>query len=133
MEDLVQLGSPVSEIRFPEMRHEVVEAVRALSDPVYQREAWVDRRLPPGGYDEFTHRIHVLYDDTEVLEDPGRAVGITLRSEREAGSMRKLATILDSMFDRVGTELPDEAYLELPEWSLVIKVARDALNILTEP
>jgi hypothetical protein len=112
------------------MRVEIVRAVKALADPEYQWSAWVRRELPPGQYDEFTHRIHILYDDTQVLEDPRGAVGIYLRSEKEADAMRNLAAALDALFDAMGTELADEAYLRAPAWSDVVAAARVALGLL---
>ncbi|MGV9371676.1 SCO4402 family protein [Micromonospora tulbaghiae] len=80
----------MSEVRFPDLRNEMVRAVKALADPAHQWSAWVRRELPPGGYDEFTHRIHILYDDTQVLEDPDAAIGIYLRSQEEADALRGL-------------------------------------------
>ncbi|WP_233585537.1 hypothetical protein [Micromonospora sp. BL1] len=98
----------MSEVRFPDLRNEMVRAVKALADPAHQWSAWVRRELPPGGYDEFTHRIHIFYGDTQVLEDPDAAIGIYLRSQEEADALRGLAQALDSLFHECGTELPDE-------------------------
>ncbi|MGC4760883.1 SCO4402 family protein [Micromonospora trifolii] len=120
----------MSEVRFPDLRNEIVRAVKALADPAYQWSAWVRRELPPGRYDEFTHRIHILYDDTAVLEDPNAAIGIYLRSQEEADAMRNLAQTLDVLFDECGMELPDEAYLRAPGWPAVVQAANRALSTL---
>ncbi|GHG18727.1 MULTISPECIES: SCO4402 family protein [Amycolatopsis] len=120
-------------IQFPDMRNEIVRAVKALAEPEYQWSAWVRRELPPGHYDEFTHRIHVLYDDTQVLEDPERAVGVYLRSVEEANAMRKLASAIDALFEDMGTELSDEDYLRAPGWASVVHAAREALGVLERP
>ncbi|WP_410811721.1 SCO4402 family protein [Micromonospora sp. 067-2] len=130
MEELVILGKAMTEIRFPDMRNEIVRAVKALADPAYQWSAWIRRELPPGEYDEFTHRIHILYDDTEVLEDPDAAIGIYLRSQEEADSMRTLAQAIDSLFDECGTHLSDEAYLRASGWPAVVQAANAALSSL---
>jgi hypothetical protein len=123
----------MSDIRFPDMRNEIVRAVKALADPEYQWSAWVRRELPPGRYDEFTHRIHILYDDTQVLEDPECAVGVYLRSVEEANVMRKLASAIDTLFDDLGTELSDEQYLRAPGWAAVVDAAKEALGVLESP
>ncbi|MFC0027953.1 hypothetical protein ACFFMM_00245 [Micromonospora chaiyaphumensis] len=120
----------MSEVRFPAMREEIVQAVRALADHEYQWSAWVRRELPPGQYDEFTHRIHILYDDTQVLEDPGAAVGIYLRSQEEAIAMQRLAAAIDALFDELGTELSDESYLRARRWPAIVTAAREALVLL---
>ncbi|MFJ9786165.1 hypothetical protein ACIRSS_41805 [Amycolatopsis sp. NPDC101161] len=112
------------------MRNEIVRAVKALADPEYQWSAWVRRELPPGQYDEFTHRIHILYDDTQVLEDPAAAVGVYLYSREEADAMAKLAAALDALFAELGTELSDEDYLRARAWSSVVAAAREALGSL---
>ncbi|MGC5288022.1 SCO4402 family protein [Micromonospora sp. DT231] len=122
----------MSEIRFPEMRHEIVRAVQALADPVYQWSAWVRRELPPGEYDEFTHRVHILYDDTQVLEDPDAAIGAYLRSPEEADAMRHLARAIDSLFEELGTELSDEEYLQAPGWAAIVDAAGVALATLRD-
>ncbi|MCN0178240.1 SCO4402 family protein [Salinispora arenicola] len=130
MEKLVVLESTMSEIRFPEMRHEIVRAVKALADPAYQWSAWIRRELPPGEYDEFTHRIHILYDDTQVLEDPDATIGAYLRSQKEANAMRCLAQAIDSLFDELGTDLSDEEYLRAPGWAAIVDAAGAALSTL---
>lgn len=122
----------MSDIRFPEMRHEIVRAVKALADPVYQWSAWIRRELPPGEYDEFTHRIHILYDDTQVLEDPDAVIGIYLRSQKEADAMRYLAQAIDSLFDELGTDLSDEEYLRSPGWAAIVDAAGAALSTLRD-
>lgn len=120
----------MNEVRFPDMRNEIVRAVKALADPEYQWSAWVRRELPPGRYDEFDHRIHVLYDDTQVLEDSAAAIGVYLCSREEADAMKKLAAALDALFDELGTDLSDEDYLRAPAWSSVVVAAREALSSL---
>ncbi|WP_029723426.1 SCO4402 family protein [Salinispora cortesiana] len=120
------------DIRFPEMRHEIVLAVKALADPAYQWSAWIRRELPPGKYDEFTHRIHILYDDTQVLEDPDAAIGTYLRSREEADAMRYLAQVIDSLFDELGTDLSDEEYLRAPGWAAIVDAAGAALSTLRD-
>jgi hypothetical protein len=123
----------MGDIQYPNMRNEIVSAVHALADRKYQWAAWVRRELPPGRYDEFTYRIHVLYDDTQVLEDPDGAVGVVLRSTREADAMRELASAINALFDSLGTELSDEQYLRAPGWGSVVEAANEASRVLDLP
>jgi hypothetical protein len=120
------------EVRFPEFREEIIGAVRTLSDPEYQNQAWVRRETPPDVIEDFDMNIHILYDDTTVLEDPHAAIGDLLKTAAEADALAKLAQVIDSMFERVGTDLSDEQYLVLPEWTAVVSAARDALSVLTD-
>lgn len=122
----------MSEVRFPQMRAEVIDAVRALADPEYQQRVWIRRELPqPDYYDDFTLNIHILYDDTRVLEEPAGTVGDVLRSAEEATALAPLARQLDALFDRYGTDLSDEEYLATPEWAGVVRAAQTALAALT--
>ena len=122
-----------SGVRFPAMRNEIVDAVRALSDKDYQWSAWIRRELPPGRYDEFTHRVHILYDDTDVLANPYDTVGDYLRSTLEAAAMQTLGAVLDQLFHSLGTERTDEEYLRAPGWPLVVTAAQAALAALEQP
>ncbi|MGW4214791.1 SCO4402 family protein [Lentzea sp. NPDC004789] len=125
-----KLGYAMIEVRYPNLRNEVLEAVRALSDFEYQQRVWVRRDVLSGNYDEFTHRVRILYDDTQVLEAPQAAIGDVLASEEEACAMQELVDVLNSIFDRFGTELSDDKYLELPEWGTVVAAARRVLVVL---
>lgn len=126
------MGQAMSEVRFPQMRAEVIDAVRALADPEYQRRVWIRQELPqPDYYDDLTVNIHILYDDTRVLEEPAGTVGDVLRSGDEAAAMVPLARQLDAVFDRYGTDLGDEEYLNTPEWPDVVRAAQTALAALT--
>jgi hypothetical protein len=110
------------------MRRDVLDAVRALADPEYQRRVWLERRYPHEGFfDDFTLNINTLYDDTQVLEDPHQAIGYVLRSAKEVTAMERLSQALGALFDRLGTELSDEEYVSAPEWESVVGAAREAL------
>jgi len=118
----------MNEIKFPDMRRDVLDAVRALADPEYQRRVWLERRYPHEGFfDDFTLNVNTLYDDTQVLENPHQALGDILRTTKEVAAMEDLAQALDALFDRLGTELSDEEYVGAPEWELVVRAAREAL------
>ncbi|MGW4114001.1 SCO4402 family protein [Actinosynnema sp. NPDC004786] len=119
-------------VDYPDMRVEIVDAIRALSDPEYQRRVWVRREMPhPNYHDNFTMNIHVLYDDTTVFENLSEAVGPYLRNQAEIRALAPLKDALDSLFDVYGTELTDEEYIDKPEWPTVIATARAALRVLT--
>lgn len=120
----------MTEVRFPQMRSEIILAVKALADPDYQWSAWVRHELPPGHFDDFTHQIHILYDDTQVLESPYSAVGLYLRSPDEAAAMQALARAIDNLFAQLGTELSDEEYLKSASWTSVVEAARAAQRAL---
>ena len=122
----------MSDVKFPQLRAEVVEAVRALSDHDYQWRVWIRQEHPePDWYDDFTLNVHVLFDDCRVLEAPTETIGDVLRSADEATAMLPLARALNTLFDRYGKHLSDEEYLNAPEWSTIVVAAGTALTALT--
>ncbi|WP_433270847.1 SCO4402 family protein [Actinosynnema sp. CS-041913] len=120
------------DVEYPEMRAEIVGAVRSLSDPEHQRRVWVRREMPhPNYHDYFDLNIHILYDDTTVFADLSGAIGAYLRDEGEARALGALKDALEALFDKHGLKLTDEEYIGKPEWTAVVESARDALRVLT--
>jgi hypothetical protein len=121
----------VTRVEFPEWREEVIEALRALSDPDHQRRVWVGgESIGPNFYDALDERIHALFDDADVLPDPSARIGILLRDEAEVEALRPLGRLLDEMIEDLG-DVPDEQYLANPRWSDVVQYAGAALEVLT--
>ncbi|MFF4739328.1 hypothetical protein ACFY2W_26105 [Streptomyces sp. NPDC001262] len=117
-------------VQLPEMRSEVISAVRALSDPEYQQRVWVDRQYPhPGYFDDFTLNVNIL-DDAAVLENPYAAIGFTLASVEEARAMEQLANSLNEVLTSVGSQSTDSAFLASPYWGNVVAAANHALHAL---
>lgn len=124
----------MNDVRFPEMRSEVIGAVLALADREYQRRVWVERQYPdPDYYDDLTLNVNILYDDTKVLEDPVSTIGTCLRTVNEAEAMRKLAVALDQVFEEKGTDLSDAEYIADVRWDAVVEAACTALHVLRMP
>lgn len=124
----------MSDVRFPEMRSEVIGAVHALADRDYQRRVWVEQEYPNAGYfDDLTLNVNILYDDTKVLEDPSSTIGTCLRTTDEAEAMRLLAEALDAVFEEKGMDLSDAEYIADPRWDAVVEAAGAALRVLHPP
>ncbi|RCH61741.1 hypothetical protein DT019_36535 [Streptomyces sp. SDr-06] len=89
-----------AQVTLPQMRVEAISALRALSDPEYQQQVWIDRTYSKANfYDDFTLNVNLLYDDTTVLAGPEAALGYTLASQAEVTAME--ARIRCSAADRV--------------------------------
>lgn len=132
VEGVEQAVTARRDITLPEMRAEIIESVRALADPAYQRRVWIDREYPsPDYYDDLTLTVNILYDDTTVLADPRAALGRTLSSAAEVEVMSRLADELTRALDEVGRDRPDEEYLASAVWPSVVEAASAALEVLT--
>ncbi|ROP60166.1 hypothetical protein EDF81_3003 [Enterobacter sp. BIGb0383] len=112
------------------MRGELIEYLHALSDREYQYQSWVRGNRPGGGYDELDYAIHFLYDDTDLAKAPNLMIGWILTGENEANAIASLIRALDTVFDKYGTGLSDEEYLDKNEWGSVLTMAKDAERIL---
>lgn len=129
MEAVEVVESPVEQIRFPEMRTEVVLAVRSLSDPDYQQRVWIRGEYPRENFhDNFTENVHVLFDDVVVLPDPQVGVGAVLYPD-EVDAMKALGEVLDPLIDELGN-VDDAAYLAHPKWAEVVHRAKNAYQVL---
>ena len=130
MEELVELEQAVNELKFPSMREEVIEAVRALSDRAYQEREWGRSRDANRRYDDLDINVHILYDDTRVLPDPSAQVGIVLFAE-DVPPLRALEEVLGPLIDELG-DVPDREYLANPRWNSVLAVAARAADEMTK-
>ncbi|WP_221180819.1 MULTISPECIES: SCO4402 family protein [unclassified Enterobacter] len=120
----------LSQLKYPDMRGELIEYLHALSDREYQYQSWVRGNRPGGGYDELDYAIHFLYDDTDLAKAPNLMIGWILTGENEANAIASLIRALDTVFDKYGTGLSDEEYLDKNEWGSVLTMAKDAERIL---
>jgi hypothetical protein len=117
---------------FPEMRSELLIALRGLSDLTYQKNVWIEHQSFSGiTHDEFDYTVHFIFDDTCLAKNAFDAIGLFLKNEDEAEAIRKLVLALEVIFERYGTELGDAAYIATPEWLDVLKTAASAYLMLS--
>jgi hypothetical protein len=121
-------------VKHPWMRKQVIETLEGLSDPDYQRRAWVDHQFPPGiQYDSFDLAVNVLFDDTPLFDAPETTIGYILEDEDEMHAVTRVIRAIDDVLNQLGTNLTDEQYITSPEWQPVVAAARAALPILKKP
>lgn len=122
----------MTDVEFPEMRENVLSAVRALGDAEYQDRVWIRREYPHEGYfDDFSLNLNILFDDTLVLENPALALGKILRSDDEVSAMTELAERIDLVLKAEGPDRSDAEYMESRHWPGVLQAASRAYLVLT--
>ncbi|WP_221357754.1 SCO4402 family protein [Streptomyces beigongshangae] len=122
----------LSDVTLPEMRRSVISAIGALADRDYQKRVWVDRIFPKEGYyDDFAMNLHILFDDTLVLEDPASQVGTILKCHDEVTVMEALATSINTLLAHEGEEKEDAEYMSSPLWESVVNSAIFAHRLMT--
>ncbi|MBF0686196.1 MAG: hypothetical protein IR158_00310 [Cellulomonas sp.] len=115
-------------VKFPDMRLEVIAAVRSLSDPQHQQARWGQVEEGVNYYDDLTLDVHTLYDDCMVLPLPQTAVPDVLHEE-EVPAFLDLEGALGPMLQDLGDE-PDEVFTGDPRWGAVVDAARAALVVM---
>jgi hypothetical protein len=119
------------DIKYPGMRAELIQHLNELSDIDYQRRVWVlGSSEGDVVHDEFDYAVHYLYDDTKLAADPASTIGWILRSAEEAAEISKLIEAIETVLQRYGTKLSNAQYIQLPEWTAVLKAAKDAGNLV---
>lgn len=117
-------------VRFPEMRREILSALDALADPAYQQRVWIEKRMPtPQYHDDLDLNVHILYDDTSVLPDPGTGLGAFLADAAEVEALREVGAALDPLISGLG-DASDATYLADGRWPSVVAAAKVAAGVL---
>jgi hypothetical protein len=119
------------DVKYLDMRAELIQHLNALSDIDYQQRAWVlGRSEGDVVHDEFDYAVHFLYDDTHLASDPTSTIGWILRNDEEATEISKLIEAMEVVFQRYGTKLSDAEYIQLPEWTAVLTTAKNAASLI---
>jgi len=107
------------------MREEVIAAVRSLADLDHQKTRWGVNEEGVTYYDDLTLVVNVLYDDTAVLPEPSRAVGVVIY-DQETTALRAVGELLSPLIEDIGNA-PDNVYIADARWPAVVDSARMAL------
>jgi hypothetical protein len=119
------------DIKYPEMRTELIQHLKALSSIDYQQSVWIlGESDDTTVHDEFDYAVHYLYDDTHLAADPASTIGWILRTDEEAFKISKLVESIEVIFQKYGTKRSDAEYIQLPEWAAVLGAAKDAANLI---
>lgn len=122
----------MTDVRYPEMRKSVIEALESFADPDYQRRVWINHEFPQENfYDDLDVNVSILYDDCVVVPDPRSRIGTVLVDGPEVGRLIELDQVLGPMIRRLGNA-PDAIYLGDSEWPLVVAAARAALAAMQD-
>lgn len=119
-------------MRYSNMRMELIEHLRALSDYDYQIDCWINGKCPDGiEHDELDYLIHFIFDDTELAVNPKRLIGLLLKNENEANLIQDVCNKIEFVFIKYGTNLTDDEYIKCPEWRKVVDAARLAYQAVS--
>lgn len=118
----------MTEVRYPQLRDEVIAALRSLASRTHQRLRWGVVQDGVAYYEDLTLVVNVLYDDAQVLPVPQRAVGSVIY-DNEVSALSEVNAALAPLLDELG-EAPDEVYTSDERWPAVLAAAGSALHAL---
>jgi|GEM_PF-2180222 len=119
------------EVEYPWVREELIERLNELSNPIWQKQAWIEKKFDTDSYFyNFDSMIHFFLDDWRFQDNIKEYIGIILKSEEEAQSITKLVATLFKVLHAVDAEgkSSDDDHITHPFWSSVISAAREALD-----
>lgn len=103
------------------MRKELIGYLKELSDAEYQKKNWLPNSANSGKpKSAFDYSVNFLFDDTTLSTDPESCIGWFLLNQSEADAMKQLTNSIDDVFQKYGTMLSDEQYLQVSEWQSII-------------
>jgi len=122
-----------SRVRFPQMRQILLFSLKDLSDNKLQLQEWVSKTAKHRFWDTMRFDINVIYydlgfemDEDEKAEDK---IGYSLVDESECRAMEPVVKALDDVYDIIGPEQPDSAYIDSPLWDEVVRASGAALKV----
>lgn len=119
-------------MQYPELRQELIENLKILSDRGYQQAVWVARKFPPGiEFDCLDYATNFLFADTKLSTNPDSLVGVMLIDQAEVDCVKKVTCALDRLLKTHGTDKSDAFYLSTAEWEDVLRTAETACECLT--
>ena len=117
-------------MKYPEMRQELLIAIKVLSDLEYQKQNWLANKN--GKNDCFDNVIHFLYDHADFMEEPEETIDLFVKDERELKAILKVMESLEELFNLLGTNASDLDYVNSQKWIDVVTSAKDAIQILKQ-
>ena len=116
-------------VEYPERRMELLNYLRELADPEYQRMAWVDRSIERDLFNGIDEVIHFFFDDTYLSTDIDGCIGDMLIDAQEVEVVKPVVDRLDKLVSELGT-VESAQYLNHLSWPTLVRLANDALAVL---
>jgi hypothetical protein len=118
-------------IKFTEMRKELIETLRILSDKKYQELVWIQKQYPKGVLDDnFDYAVNFLFDDHSFAEDPEELIGYCLVNKQEAKLVHSVTKSIDKLLSELGNDLSDIEYISSSLWDDVVQTAKRAYDLI---
>ncbi|WP_106970304.1 SCO4402 family protein [Kitasatospora phosalacinea] len=119
---------PLSDLPWWRWRARIRSALHMLSDPGFQRTAWLDGRA---GYGDLSDAVYRLVEDSWLDRwSAEKYVGAVFRDSAEAVAVNAAVLRVLLVVHKVGEDAPAAAYLGHPDWPEAVRAAREAHHLL---
>jgi len=120
-------------VRYPWKRVELGAYLQELADPLFQWQAWIERKHDNSGEMQgFDFSAHFILDEMTLHENAENCLGIILKTPEEVITLTVLGKALIAVIEAVGKMASDREYLVHPLWKDVVLSARKALDAFCE-
>jgi len=122
-------------LKLPQWRLELLETLKELADPEYQRKAWVEETVDQDTIVGAGQVYHALFKDLRLGATPEGGIGDFLFDAAEVAALAPLMALLKTVKSDVG-EMKSAVCLAHPDWDAVVAAAataRAALAARGEP
>lgn len=118
-------GMPLSDLPWWRWRARIRSALHMLSDPGFQRGAWLDGGR--GGYGDLSDAVYRLVGDSWLDRwSAEKYVGSVFRDSAEAVAVDAAVLRVLLVVHKVGEDAPAAAYLGHPDWPEAVRAAGEA-------
>ncbi len=115
---------PLTDLPWWRWRARIRSALHMLSDPGFQRAAWLEGQ---GGYGDLTDAVYRLVEDSWLDRwSAEKYVGSVFRDSAEAVAVDAAVLRVLRIVHQVGEDAPAAAYLGHPDWPEAVRAAREA-------
>ena len=118
------------DLRYPEMRLEIIGCLEDLADLELQRRSWLGGETIQGRWWNAASPINELDSAFEDSENPSESIGYTLRNEFEAALVKEVLTAIGVALSQVRDvkKASDRELLATPAWPGVVEAAKRAVK-----
>ncbi|WP_413229760.1 SCO4402 family protein [Kitasatospora purpeofusca] len=121
-------GMPLNDLPWWRWRARLRSALHMLSDPGFQREAWLAGRE---GYGDVTDAVYRLVEDTWLDRwSAEKYIGTIFRDSAEATVVDLAVLRVVQILHEVGADAPAAVYLGHHDWPEAVRAAREAHVLL---
>ena len=122
-------------MKYPTIRRDLMKNLDILSDSDYQEKFWLSKICYNKDdliFYTFDMFIHFWYDDYTLDENIINCIDIFLKDEKEAFAIQRITNLLDTIFEKLGTNKSVREFLSCDEWEHVVLAAKEARRVFLE-